>query len=888
MRSVGNSILPILLFGIITLCGSEDGTAQTNTNETRKSIKAIKANPHAPKVDGKLDDPIWQSAEFHSDFLQRLPNEGAEPLEKTEVAVVYDENALYVGARLYCNSPEKLRMHLERRDNQGPAEQFIVSIDSYFDRRTGFGFGVNTSGVRFDRYYPEDSEGSADYSFNPVWHAHTSVDDKGWIAEIEIPFSQLRFTAKPEQTWGINFNRWIPERNEDTYWVYTPREETGFISRFGDLIGIAGIKPSRRIEILPYFASDASFVDGDFTGNPFDDGKDVAPRVGGDLKMGLGPNLTLDATFNPDFGQVEADPATINLSAFEIIYSEKRPFFTEGGLLLEGNGPGYFYSRRVGGPPHDNGVGEIVHQPSNSTILGASKVTGKLKSGTSIGLLTALTQREYARNYDRDTDSTYKTQIEPMTFYSVARIEQQFGKERSTVGISLTGVGRDLNGVTRLEERLRKSAVAGGADWRLKFDKGIYELYGHSGFSHVEGSPSAIARTQRSSARYFQRPDADYLEYDSTRTSLTGYTARLGLRKSGGRHWLWNMSFNAESPNFELNDAGRLGQADDLDAEGYIAYRENKPGKLFRNYYLEASGYANWNYGGIRQFSEAGLYSEFTLPNYINFYYGLRRQFPGQDDTRTRGGPTMKNEAGYSTEVGFSSNHTGTTRMSASFNYGVDELSGWLWTLGSSLSSRIGNRMELAINPRYTREDQPRQYVTSVADHGGGEGTYGVRYVFSRIARTTISATLRVNYYFTSNFSLEVYAEPYAANGKYHQHGELIRSRGHDLRFYGLTEGTAIEQVQDEATGELYYSVSDGSESFTLPFLDFGVRSFRSNIVLRWEFRPGSTVYLVWQRSLGEDKEIGRTVGPGALFDSFGAQGEDFVAFKIAHWIPIS
>ena len=888
MRSVGNYLCCCLVLLFMAGSAASEPGAQVNTNSIRKNIRAVKANPHAPKIDGRLDDPIWQSAEFHSDFLQRVPTEGAQPGEKTEVAIAYDENTLYVGARMYCDHPDKLRMHLERRDNQGPAEQFIVSIDSYYDRRTGFGFGVNTSGVRFDRYYPEDSEGSADYSFNPVWHAHTSVDDTGWVAEIAIPFSQLRFAASPTQTWGINFNRWIPERNEDTYWVYTPREETGFVSRFGDLTGIEGIRPSRRIEILPYFASDASFVDGDFTGNPFDDGRDLDPRVGGDLKMGLGPNLTLDATFNPDFGQVEADPAVINLSAFETVFDEKRPFFTEGNLLLEGNGPGYFYSRRIGGPPHDRGVGEITQQPSNSTILGASKVTGKLKSGTSIGFLTALTQREYARNYDSETDSTYKTQIEPMTFYTIARVEQQLGKERSTIGISLTGVGRDLAGVQRLEDRLRKSAISGGADWRLRFSKGIYELYGFSGFSHIEGSQNAIARAQRSSARYFQRPDADYLKYDPTRTSLTGYTSHLGLRKSGGKHWLWNIAGSAESPNFELNDAGVLGQADDLDAWGYLAYRDNKPGKVFRNYYLEFSGNANWNYGGDRQWSEAGLYSEFTLRNYLNFWYGIRRQFPGQDDTRTRGGPSMQNEAGYSTNAGFNTNFSGTTRYSASFNYGVDELDGWLWTLSSEVSTRIGNRMEVAFNPRYTREDQPRQYVAAVSDHGGGEGTYGVRYVFSRIARTTIVGTVRVNYYFNSNLSLELYAEPYAANGKYHQHGELIQARGHDLRYYEHSAGTSIEHVKNEETGEEYYSVTDGLESFTLPFLDFGARSFRSNIVLRWEFRPGSTMYFVWQRNLGENRDVGKTVGPGSLFDSFGAQGEDFVAFKIAYWIPIS
>ncbi len=862
--------------------------AQDANTKPRKVIRAVKANPHSPRIDGKLDDAIWETAEFHSDFLQRLPEEGAEPPEKTEVAVAYDSRALYIGARLHCADTKNLRRQLERHDNQGPAEQLIVSIDSYLDRRTGYGFGVNTAGVRFDRYYADDQEGNADYSFNPVWQAQTSIDDSAWVVEMEIPFSQLRFTDKSEHTFGINFNRYIPSRNEDTYWVYTPRDETGFISRFGDLVGITGIRPSRRIELLPYFAGDARHTDGDFSNNPFHDGNEIEPRIGGDLKMGLGPNLTLDATINPDFGQVEADPAEINLSAFETVFSEKRPFFTEGSNLLAGNGPSYFYSRRIGGPPHDQGTGDIVDLPSNSTILGAAKVTGKLESGTSIGFLTALTQHEHARNYLIEADSTYETQIEPTTGYSVARVEQQFGKNRSTVGFMLTGLARDLDGQPRLEDRLRRNAYSGGGDWRLRFHNGIYELAGYVGFSHIKGTAKAIDRAQRSSARYLQRPDNDYAEYDTNRTSMTGYTAQMNLNKRGGRHWLFNVGGGVESPLFEVNDAGILGRADDLDLYGYVAYRDNKPGSFFRSYYSEIYGNGNWNYGGDRQFSEVGSYSEVTWLNYWYNWLSLRRQIPGQDDSKTRGGPSMANEPGYSFGFGVSSPYANTTRLSGSANYGIDELEGWLWTFGVTVSTRVGNRMEFSLSPRFTREDQPRQYVTAISDAGGGENTYGTRYVFSRIARNTLSTTIRANYYFRPELSLEVYAEPFAANGKYHQHGELAAARSNDLRFFGRTEGTTIELVRDESGNPTHYAVSDGDNSFTLPHLDFGFRSFRSNMVLRWEFQPGSTLYLVWQRDLGEEKGIGKNVGPGSLFDSFGADGTDFVALKISYWLPVS
>ncbi len=877
-----------VVIGLLAITLVAAATAQSRAGQPRKTIRAVKANPHAPNIDGKLDDPIWQQAEFHSDFLQKIPDEGRDPSDRTEVAIAFDDDNLYIAARMYCADPNRLRMHLERRDNQGPAEQIIVSIDSYLDRRTGYGFGINTSGVRFDRYYAEDQEGGADYSFNPVWHGRTGLEANAWVAEIEIPFSQLRFTEKPEQVWGVNFNRWIPVKNEDIYWVYTPRNETGFVSRFGDLVGIRDIKPSRRIEALPYFASDARKIDGNFAANPLEDGSEFEPRLGGDLKMGLGPNLTLDATFNPDFGQVEADPADINLTAYETVFNEKRPFFTEGARMLSGIGPNYFYSRRIGGPPHDFGTGDFVTQPSNSTILGAAKITGKINSKTSIGLLTAITQHEHARNYDLEADSIYTTQVEPTTLTSVARIEQQFGKSGSTVGLMVTGLGRDLSGVERLEQRLRRTALSGGADWRIRFRNGMYQISGFAGGSHIRGSADAIARAQRSSARYYQRPDADYIDYDPARTSLTGYSTQLSISQNGGEHWRWNIAGSAESPGFELNDAGVLGRADDLDSWGYLGYMEQKPGSFYRSYYFEIQGNGNWNYGGDRQWSEGGVFGEITWKNYMNQWITIRRQFPGQDDSRTRGGPSIANEPGYSFSTGISSNWAATTKWNASVNYGVDALDGWLWSAGGSVSTRIGNRLQLSWNQRYTREDQPIWYVSTVTDAGGGAGTFGTRYVFSRLARTTVVATLRASYYFTPDLSLEVYGEPYASNARFHQHGELVAARGHEFRRYGQAEGTAIELVEDEDGYPQYYQVTDGEQSFALPFLDYGARSFRSNIVLRWEFRPGSTLFLVWQRNLYEDRDIGKTVGPKSMFDSLGADGADVVALKVAYWIPIS
>ena len=317
-----NSKYPVTLLLLFSLLYSIQLSANTFDEPPRKHTKAVKFNSNELTLDGKLDYLVWKNAIFVSDFLQKEPDQGASPTVKTEVAIVYDEKAIYIGARMYCENPGALRMHLDRHDVQNQSEQLIVALDTYLDRRTAYVFGVNTAGVRFDRYHYEDSEGSRDFSYDPVWEAKTAVDEKGWTAEMRIPFSQLRFNSIDKQVWGVNFNRWIPAKNEDIYWIYTPRDETGYASRFGDLEGIETIKPSRRIEVLPYAASDGKMFDGVNPSNPFSDGSDLGYRLGADAKMGLGPNLTLNATFNPDFVQVVADPAEVNLSAFETFFSE--------------------------------------------------------------------------------------------------------------------------------------------------------------------------------------------------------------------------------------------------------------------------------------------------------------------------------------------------------------------------------------------------------------------------------------------------------------------------------------------------------------------------------------------------------------------------------------
>ncbi len=875
--------LPLLILTFAIVFGfSRSAVPQPLASGIHKQMRAIHVKSPSPSVDGRLDDAAWQYAEFVSDFLQKEPNQGTVPAESSRVAVVYDDDALYIGARMYSQRPDLIRTDLDRRDNQGNAEQMILSLDTYHDHRTSYDFGVTAAGGRFDRYHPVDVEHETDFSFDPVWEAAASVDSLGWCAEMRIPFSQLRFNAAAQQTWGINWNRWIPARNEDNFWIYTPRNESGWASRFGELVGIENVKPSRRLELLPYITGNGQFDDEPQEGNPFNNGHELKSNVGGDLKMGLGPNLTLDATINPDFGQVEADPAVVNLSAYETQYTERRPFFTEGNKLLQTQGPTYFYSRRVGGAPHgprpdDN----FVDFPGTTTILGAGKVSGRLPSGTSIGFLTAVTDREIARSCDSASQPVSRTLVEPRAGYAVARVLQEFGKSKSTVGLVLTGVTRDLNAHDALSGSLRKNAITGGTDWRWRINGGEYELDGYAGFSHVSGERGAILATQKSSARYFQRPDISYVHLDSNRTSLSGYATSVTINKRNAVHWLWGAKLSFDSPGFEINDAGYKQNADRISQIVAIAYRDNEPGPVFRSYSFRLEGDNTWNYGGVKQYNAFNFSGEMTLKNYWSLRFGEETSFRAQSDNVTRGGPSMGIPMSWNAWAYVGNNY------SAPLQYGLNawvarsELGGWEYGFDPNCRARPGTRWGFSVAPHYVRGATTRQYVgTDTTGHPAI--TYGTRYIFSGLGYSTLSAQFRVNYFFTPNMSLEAYVEPFASSGRYYNFGEMRAPRDMGLRNYGA-DGTTITKKEDGS-----YEVTDGAYTLSIPNQDYGYLSYRSNVVLRWEFHPGSTVYLVWQQNRTGDKYPGRSVRPGSLWDAWQSKGANFLALKFSYWWAVS
>jgi uncharacterized protein DUF5916 len=846
-----------------------------------KEAGAVAIEGRPPAIDGRLDDSAWTTAHWISDFQDKEPVEGAEPSVRTEVAFLYDDDALYVGARLAEPANDPAPRPVTRRDQMSNAEHLVISLDTYHDRRTGVSFVVSSGGVRSDYFHPGDSEGNRDYGFDPVWQAKVSHQADGWTAEMRIPFSQLRFNRVTDQVWGLNINRWIPARNEDIYWVVIPKAETGFFSRFGTLNGIRGIRPARRLEITPYAAGDARYRQPP-AGDPFHGSSAYEGRAGADLKMGLGPNLTLDATVNPDFGQVEADPAVVNLTAFETFFPERRPFFLEGGDLLRGNGPGYFYSRRIGGAPRLTAAGTYTDAPDHSTIVGAAKLSGRLASGLSLGTLFALTDREVARTYDSVSGRFGRSPVAPLSGFGVVRAQQEFGSSASTVGVMLTGLERHLAPGSALAAVYNRRAYTGGADWILRWQGGAYEIGGFAGWSYVAGDTAAIAAAQTASQRYFQRPDQHYVGVDSTRTSLAGYTAALRFNKNAGTHWLYGVGGGVESPGFELNDMGRLQGADDLDAHANLRYRETRPGSLFHRWYLATSADANWNFGGTRTASRLGLSSFATFRNYWGTFVGLNWR-PGElSDLLTRGGPLMRAPGSWEASADLFSSEASGTVFSGDVSAGSDDAGGWDFFAGIGISLRPLPALALSFDPSWARSLGSRQYLGTFS--GGSPATYGGRYVFGYIEQSTISARVRANYAITPDLTFEAYLEPFAASGRYRRIGELRAARSGTIRRYG-TDGTTIARQPDRS-----YLVTDngGADSLTIDNPDFNGLSFRSNLVLRWEWRRGSTFFLVWQQNRNGDGPAGRRARLGNLWDAFGAKGENFLAVKVTYWLAVN
>ncbi|HUR32257.1 MAG TPA: DUF5916 domain-containing protein [Vicinamibacterales bacterium] len=849
-----------------------------------KQARATRVPGGAVRLDGKLDEAFWERAEPITEFTQAEPNEGGTPTDRMEVRFVYDDTALWIGARMRSDAGGPIQAPMSRRDSGDQAEYLEVELDTYHDRRTAYMFGVTASGVRLDHFHPTDNQDDVDAEFDPVWQAKTTIDAGGWTAEMWLPFSQLRFNDTPERVWGLNLKRWRPTLNEEDYWVVVGRTARGWSSRFGELRGIEGVAPKARLEVLPYVSGSSRVTSENDPRNPFDSGANPGGSVGADMKIGIGSNLTLEATINPDFGQVEADPAEVNLTVFETTFPEKRPFFIEGNNILEAGTSNYYYSRRIGARPAGAATGEYVDYPQNTTILGAAKLTGRFSNGLSVGFLGAVTDEESARVSIRNLRSDVP--VAPRTEWGVGRAIKQLGRD-STLGAHVTLVHREMEEGTLLASSLVRSALTTGIDTRLRFKDRTYEASGNIGLTFLNGDAAAMARVQRASGHYLNRLDQPAIRYDPSRTDLNGAQVVGNLSKIAGRHWLWSNNIMIESPEFDPLDFGRLNYAGDITTNHRLTYRETRPGKYLRAYSSQWAVVPYWYYDldlGVRYNVQSN--NSATFRNFWVSSVNVTRFFRGNDAQMTRGGPAMGSPLGWAWSASLRNSTGAATAWTASVNRRSNEFGDHTMTTSVSLSARPTPSLQFSINPEFADENGTsstfsgpinRQYLTTL--DGGKPENYGKRYIFGVVDRTTFSAQFRVSYTFKPDVTLDVYAEPFAASGRYSAYGEMLAPRNMNLRMYG-TDGTTIARQPDGS-----YRVTDGASAFTLANRDFNTRSYRSNVVLKWEWRPGSTLYVVWQQNRASQTTDGEHVGVSDLFDSWSAPGDNIFLVKSTLWL---
>ncbi|MEQ8904569.1 DUF5916 domain-containing protein [Ekhidna sp.] len=792
-------------------------------------------------IDGLLDDVAWDQVDWGGDFIGHRPDYNVAPSQQTQFKILYDAKFLYVGIRAWDTEPEKIVKRMSRRD--GFDGDFVeINIDSYNDKRTAFSFSASVSGVKGDEYVSNNGD-DWDSTWDPIWYLRTSVDDKGWIAEFKIPLSQLRFANKENHTWGIQFTRRIFRDEERSTWQPVDPNAPGWVHLFGELNGIQGIKPQKQLEIQPYvLGSTQSYPKEE--GNPFrDDGNEQNLNVGLDAKVGITSDITLDLTVNPDFGQVDADPSRVNLSAFQLFFQERRPFFLEGSNLLSfrtSGGPNnLFYSRRVGGRPHGSSDNvKYMDFPANTRILGAAKVTGKNAKGFSWGVLESVTNKERADVVYED-DSRGKEVVEPFTNFLVARVQQDIDGGKTVIGAMATNVKRFDNRGNELEY-LHDNATSAGIDIDHNFKDRKYGIEVRAMFSKVEGTQGAIYRTQRASERYFQRPDNIHKEVDSTRTSLVGTAGTVAFGKRSG-NWRWTIGSNFKSPELVLNDAGFLRQTDDVNNWVWTQYRVNKVTNVFRwqNYNV----YAEYNndFGGAVTNRGINFNMNWEFNNYWGFGQGVWFGGSRVSNADLRGGPSILYPGNINYWYWIGTNSRKKVRVSFNnwFNWGQND-----FTKSSGISVNINLRpmdaLQISFSPNVDWNRDDLQYITQTEFNGD------TRYILGRVEQETYGMSVRANYNITPNLTLEFWGQPFIAAGEFSQFKRTNQpnAESYSNRFHSYTES---EVIFDEENSIYEVFESGGSEAdYTFDDPNFNIVQFRSNFVMRWEYIPGSTLFLVW------------------------------------------
>jgi Domain of unknown function (DUF1083). len=821
----------------------------------KKQYKATQITT-PPIINGILDDEAWQAGTWAGGFTQNQPYSGRPETQMTEFKILFDDDNLYVAIKSYDTSPDSIVNRLTRRD-EADGDLVGIILDSFHDLRTGFLFGVSSAGVKYDQMFTNDS-GNGDSSWDPNWWVKTSINKEGWVAEMKIPFSQVRFDKNSGVVWGLDVARILYRKNETTFWQHIPRDAAGMVHLFGELKGLDQIKPRKIFDVTPYGVAKTETFQA-VPENPFQATGKLSKLNGGiDAKIGVTNNMTMDLTINPDFGQVEADPSVVNLSAYETFFTEKRPFFIEGnnitnfGLGIGDGGVGndnLFYSRRIGRQPQvspnlkDGWYADI---PTRTNILGAIKLTGKTKDGLSIGIVEAMTSQE---NAEIDTIGGRKlSTVEPFTNYFIGRIQKDINNGNTLIGGIFTSTNRELD--ADVADVLHKAAYTGGIDFTQYFKNKNWMFNLNTAFSLVEGSKKAITNTQESSAHYFQRPDKNYAVLDTNRTSLGGAGGRMQIMKQNG-HWNFLGAALWKTPGFETNDLGYMRVTDQILYVLWAGYNQFEPKWIYKSFNLNSDFYSINNFGGDWVGGGYEWNANITLKNFWNVWTGGSLNTSSLSTDMLRGGPMMKLPGSVNPRIGLSTDN----RKKLVFNVftngskGFENSSDNLYT-ELDITFKPTNYLVFTLSPSYNKSYSELQYVTQTEYDGTA------RYIFGSINQKTISTSFRVNLNLSPNLTFQYWGQPFVATGKYYNYkfiSDPMANRYHD-RFYTYTNNQITFDTDHFNIDENL----DGKTDYTMGTNDFNVKQFLSNLVVRWEYSPGSTVFLVWSQTRSYNSDSGQ------------------------------
>ena len=832
-------------------------------------------------LDGALDEDVWKTAAPVADFTQRDPDQGVPPRQKTEVRVAYDDDALYVGARMFDTAPDSVVARLARRDNSANSDMFTILLDPLHDRRTGYYFAVTAAGVLVDGVLMNDEWD--DDSWDGVWQARVKRDGQGWTCEMRIPFSQMRFQEATPMVWGVNFQRWTTRYNEQDAVVYTPRGQSGYVSRFPELHGLDGLRAGHTYELIPYVTYKSEKGSNGFYApdDPFHSGWQNTPAAGGDLRTSLGSKLTLNATVNPDFGQVEVDPAVVNLSDAETYFNEKRPFFTEGVSVFRcgNNGansyssfnwpePTFFYSRRIGRTPQGSapdypseidGVPtpeRFVDPPTATHILGAAKLTGQAAPGWNVGTVQAVTRRE---EMVLDT-SGVRTQYgaEPLTYYGVWRVMHEMNDRRQGLGLMAMTTARKFEGASDpLRDQLNTGSVTAALDgWTFLDKKRVYVISGYATGSTLSGSATHVGSLLQDFPHYYQRPDRPDLSKDFNRTRLSGWGTRWWLNKQEGDFML-NSAVGAISPGFDNNDLGFLNGADVINAHTLVGWQWQKP-KGWRQYMnLMGALATSWDFGGNSTMK--GFWSGWNLEqrNHWSWNATTYLQAPAFSSRATRGGPVMATKANQSWSLYFDTNGSKPWFWSIGYYPYYSANGSWQQEVDPFFQWRPKPSLTFGAGPSLYRGHTDAQFFGNVEpDSALATGSR-----FAQLEQTQVSMNFRVDYSATPNVSFQVYLQPLVSTLRYHGLKEFKESRTYT--FVSLPDNNYYRSVTDDQSGTSF--------------------SLRGNAVVRWEYHPGSAMYFVWTQERADGDPTSEFDMGQSLRMMSGAPTNNVFMVKVAH-----